>query len=207
MYSEALTPDTQSVLKIIGESGLSKDFYLAGGTALALYFGHRFSVDLDWFTERFNYASSFRQKLEQLGRLSIDEESKGTFNGALNGVKVSFFGYPYPLISSKNKYSENVYLAGLPDIAAMKMEAVGNRGSYKDFIDIYFLLEKYSLEEILGFVRQKFDQLDYNEVHLLKALTYFQDAQGTPQPEMIRSVDWVEVKRKIKSEVQNFLGE
>ncbi|HQO27665.1 MAG TPA: nucleotidyl transferase AbiEii/AbiGii toxin family protein [Candidatus Pacearchaeota archaeon] len=65
MYPEALTPDTQSVLKIIGESGLSQDFYLAGGTALALYFGHRFSVDRDWFTERFNETLSSRYKVKR----------------------------------------------------------------------------------------------------------------------------------------------
>jgi len=205
MHQEALTKNTKSVLEAIGDSDIAKDFYLAGGTALALYFGHRFSIDLDWFAEKFDYTISFRRQLEKLGKLGIDSESKKTFNGALNGVKISFFEYPYPLIAPKSKYKENVYLAGIPDIAAMKMEAIASRGSYKDFIDIYFILQKYSLKDILGFVRQKFVNIDYNETHLLKALTYFEDVKGSVKPKLIKSVSWDKVAETIKSETENYI--
>jgi len=139
MHEESLTKNTKSVLETLGASGIVKNFYLAGGSALALYFGHRFSVDLNWFAEKFRYTPSFRQQLEKLGKIEIDSESKNTFNGALNGVKISFLEYPYPLIESKEQYGKNIYLASVPDIAAMKLEAVSSWGSYKDFIDIYFL--------------------------------------------------------------------
>jgi len=205
MHQEALTKNTKSVLEAIGDSDIAKDFYLAGGTALALYFGHRFSIDLDWFAEKFDYTISFRRQLEKLGKLGIDSESKKTFNGALNGVKISFFEYPYPLIAPKSKYKENVYLAGIPDIAAMKMEAIASRGSYKDFIDIYFILQKYSLKDILGFVRQKFVNIDYNETHLLKALTYFEDVKGSLKPKLIKPVSWDKVAETIKSETENYI--
>jgi len=205
MHQEALTKNTKSVLEAIGDSDIAKDFYLAGGTALALYFGHRFSIDLDWFAEKFDYTLSFRRQLEKLGKLGIDSESKKTFNGALNGVKISFFEYPYPLIAPKSKYKENVYLAGIPDIAAMKMEAIASRGSYKDFIDIYFILQKYSLKDILGFVRQKFVNIDYNETHLLKALTYFKDVKGSIKPKLIKPVSWNRVAETIKSETENYI--
>jgi len=205
MHQEALTKNTKSVLEAIGDSDIAKDFYLAGGTALALYFGHRFSIDLDWFAEKFDYTISFRRQLEKLGKLGIDSESKKTFNGALNGVKISFFEYPYPLIAPKSKYKENVYLAGIPDIAAMKMEAIASRGSHKDFIDIYFILQKYSLKDILGFVRQKFVNIDYNETHLLKALTYFEDVKGSLKPKLIKPVSWDKVAETIKSETENYI--
>jgi len=205
MHQEALTKNTKSVLEAIGDSDIAKDFYLAGGTALALYFGHRFSIDLDWFAEKFDYTISFRRQLEKLGKLGIDSESKKTFNGALNGVKISFFEYPYPLIAPKSKYKENVYLAGIPDIAAMKMEAIASRGSYKDFIDIYFILQKYSLKDILGFVRQKFVNIDYNETHLLKALTYFEDVKASLKPKLIKPVSWDKVAETIKSETENYI--
>jgi len=205
MHQEALTKNTKSVLEAIGDSDIAKDFYLAGGTALALYFGHRFSIDLDWFAEKFDYTISFRRQLEKLGKLGIDSESKKTFNGALNGVKISFFEYPYPLIAPKSKYKENVYLAGIPDIAAMKMEAIASRGSYKDFIDIYFILQKYSLKDILGIVRQKFVNIDYNETHLLKALTYFEDVKGSLKPKLIKPVSWDKVAETIKSETENYI--
>src|SRR3972149_1372942 len=120
MYEKAITKNTKGVLETLSVSGITKDFYLAGGTALAFYLGHRFSVDLDWFSEEFNYSVSFRRKLEHLGKLSIDSESEDTFNGVLDNVKISFFEYPYPLISPKRKYQKDVYLAGVPDIAAMK---------------------------------------------------------------------------------------
>lgn len=205
MRDEALTKNTKSVLEKLSVSGTTKDFYLAGGTALALYFGHRFSVDLDWFSEKFDYSSLFRRKLENLGRLGVDSESKNTFNGALNGVKISFFEYPYPLISPKKQYLENVYLAGVPDIAAMKFEAMAQRGSYKDFVDIYFLLEQYSLSELLKFVRKKFAKLDYNETHLLKSLTYFKDAEKTVMPKLIKSVGWREITKTINKKVKAYL--
>jgi hypothetical protein len=205
MHQEALTKNTKSVLEAIGDSDIAKDFYLAGGTALALYFGHRFSIDLDWFAEKFDYTLHFRRQLEKLGKLGIDSESKKTFNGALNGVKISFFEYPYPLIAPKSKYKENVYLAGIPDIAAMKMEAIASRGSYKDFIDIYFILQRYSLKDILGFVRQKFVNIDYNEAHLLKALTYFEDVKGSVKPKLIKPVSWDKVAETIKSETENYI--
>jgi predicted nucleotidyltransferase component of viral defense system len=204
MHPESLTKNTESVLDALDNSGVTKNFYLAGGTALALYFGHRFSIDLDWFAQSFDYTLSFRQKLEKLGKLGVDSESEKTFNGSLDNVKVSFFEYPYPLIAPKTKYGKNIFLAGLPDIAAMKMEAIASRGSYKDFIDIYFLLQEYSLEQMLSFVHKKYSNIEYNEAHLLKALTYFVDAQGTQEPEMIQKTSWEEVTKKIKTEVQNY---
>ena len=205
MQEEVLTKNTKSVLNAIGDSGAVRNFYLAGGTALALYFGHRFSVDLDWFAEKFDYTLSFRRQLEKLGKLGIDSESEKTFNGTLNGVKISFFEYPYPLIAPKKQYEENVFLAAVPDIAAMKMEAIGSRGSYKDFIDIYFLLQHYSLEELLGFVRKKFANIEYNETHLLKALTYFEDAKGSAMPQLVKKVSWQKIKNVIRREVEVYL--
>lgn len=205
MYEKALTKNTKGVLDALNTSGIVKDFYLAGGTALALYFGHRFSVDLDWFAEKFDYTSIFRRQLEKLGKLGIDSESEKTFNGTLNGVKISFFEYPYPLITPKNQYKGNIYIAGIPDIAVMKLEAISSRGSFKDFIDLYFLLQRYSLEEMFGFMRKKFSGIDYNEAHLLKALTYFEDAKGTPRPELIKKVSWREVTETIKSSVKTYL--
>ena len=115
MHKEVLTKNTKSVLNALNASGIVKNFYLAGGTALALYFGHCFSIDLDWFAEKFDYTLSFRRQLEKVGKLGgIDNESKNTFNGTLNGVKLSFFEYPYPLIVAKSKYKENVYCGWHP---------------------------------------------------------------------------------------------
>src|SRR3989338_10849734 len=162
MYEDTLTKNTKHVLESLSRAGIIKDFYLAGGSALALYYGHRFSIDLDWFAENFSYTPVFREKLSELGKLSVESEGEKTFNGALNGVKISFFEYPYPLISPKVCYQGNIYLASRPDIAVMKLEAVARRGTYKDFVDLYFLLKEYNLEQLLAFLREKFAGVEYN---------------------------------------------
>lgn len=205
MHEETLTQNTKRILESLNHSGLIKDFYLAGGTALALYYGHRFSVDLDWFAESFNYTSSFRKRLSELGKLSVDSEGEKTFNGVLDGVKISFFEYPYPLIFPKTHFRNNVYLASRSDIAAMKLEAVASRGNYKDFIDLFFLLKEYNLDQLLSFLREKFAGIEYNETHLLKSITYFEDAEKSEFPEMIQKIDWEDVKKVLMRTVEEYM--
>ncbi len=204
MYEESLTKKTKRVLQTLNDSAIVKDFYLAGETALALYYGHRFSVDLDWFKNDFSPTSVFRKKLSGLGDLTVDEESEGTFHGSLNGVKTSFLRYPYPLLDDKTKYKENVYLASKKDIAVMKLEAVAGRGTYKDFIDIYFLLEEYTLKELLSFLKEKFAGIDYNEAHLIKSLNYFKDVESSEMPRMIKEVSWEEVKKRLSKVTEDY---
>lgn len=207
MHEETVTKNTKGVLEALNKTDFIKNFYLAGGTSLAIYLGHRISVDLDWFAESFNYTPIFRKKLADLGKLEIDDETEKTFNGSLNGVKISFFEYPYLLFAPKTKYSDNIYLAGIPDIAAMKLDAIGSRGSRKDFVDIYFLLKQYSMEKLLGFVRKKFADIEYNQAHLLKALIYFKDAENTEMPKMLHLVKWEEIKKEITEKVKKYINE
>lgn len=205
MHEESLTQDTKRVLASLDRPDILKGFYLAGGSALAMYYGHRFSVDLDWFAERFTYTSAFRNKLAEAGALVVDSEGEGTFNGSIDGVRVSFFEYPYPLISPKTHYRGNVYVAGLPDIAVMKLEAVASRGTYKDFIDLYFLLREYSLGQLLGFLREKFVGIVYNETHLLKSLVYFEDVRESEFPQMITEIMWEDVQQRITAAVEQYM--
>ncbi len=205
MYENTLTQNTKHVLESLNQAGIIKDFYLAGGSALALYYGHRFSVDLDWFAENFSYTSVFRDKLSELGKLAVESEGESTFNGALEGVKISFFEYPYPLISSKTQYKGDIYLASRPDIAVMKLEAVARRGTYKDFVDLYFLLQEYNLGQLLSFLKEKFEDVEYNETHLLKSITYFEDAKKSEFPEMIKRVSWEDIKKFLLSVVEQYM--
>jgi hypothetical protein len=204
MHEESLTKNTQRVLETLNSSAIVKDFYLAGGSALALYYGHRLSVDLDWFNDNFSPNPLFRKKLSDLGDLTVNEESEGTFHGSLDGVKISFLRYPYPLLDNKTKYQENVYLASKKDIAVMKLEAVAGRGTYKDFIDVYFLLEEYTIEELFSFLKEKFKGIDYNETHLIKSLNYFEDVEKSEMPKMIKEINWDDVKKKLNKTVEEY---
>ncbi len=206
MYPETINKKTKYVLEKIAASNdsLLKKFYLAGGTALAIQLGHRESIDLDWFTKGDYSTSILKNKLARLGKFKLDSEEQGTVNGKLDRVKVSFFSYDYGLAFPLISFS-GIKLSDERDIAAMKIDAISSRGSKKDFIDLYFLLEKYPLKKLLGFFEKKYKNIEYNKLHILKSLVYFEDAESEPMPVMIKKMDWENVKKVIKKEVKKLL--
>lgn len=196
MFIHAINEETKRVFKKIASSKLAPIFYLAGGTALAIELGHRKSIDLDWFTPANFNASAVKETLSDLGNFMIAGESSGTIHGVLDNVKVSFFRYKYPLLYPLIDFKK-INLADERDIAAMKIDAISSRGSKKDFIDLFFLLKKYSLNELINFFSYKYKGLEYNLLHILKSLSFFEDAEGDPEPIMLAPVKWEKVKKDI----------
>ncbi|MDO8569778.1 MAG: nucleotidyl transferase AbiEii/AbiGii toxin family protein [bacterium] len=182
---------------------IAAPFYLAGGTALALLLGHRISVDLDFFSKDTFSVSLLIEKLNTLGSLKIEDQSETTFNGSLDGVKISFFYYPYQLLFLTKEYN-GVFLADERDIGAMKVQAISSRGSKKDFVDLFVLLKKYSLQELFDFFHKKYEKFNYNQLHILKSISYFYDADTNPEPVYIHPISWVEVKKVIKKTVDEY---
>ena len=167
---------------------------LVGGTSLALQLGHRKSIDLDFFG-KINFAELNRNETFNQFREVVTIKLSANINVLLiNGIKVDFVNYSYPWLEPALSNS-GIRLAGLKDIAAMKLAAVTGRGSKKDFIDIYFLLKKFTLNDLLGFYKEKYT--DGSEYMVLKSLTYFEDAENDPMPEMIEDVNWENVKEFI----------
>jgi len=202
MHKETLSENTRIVLDKIAP--IATPFYLAGGTALALLLGHRISIDLDFFSENAFSVSSLVLQLNTLGNLKIEDQSENTFNGSLDGVKISFFYYPYPLLFPTKKYN-NVALADERDIVAMKIQAISDRGSKKDFVDLFVLLKKYSLNDILKFFNKKYEKFNYNRLHILKSLSYFYDADTNAKLVYIHPISWIEVKKFIENVVDQYL--
>ena len=202
MHKETLNNETEKVFNLIKE--IAQDFYLAGGTALALQLGHRVSVDLDFFTTENFIAQDILLQLSTKGSLEIDSQSENTINGTINGVKISFFKLPFKLLFQTQDFL-GVKIADERDIAAMKILAISGRGSKKDFVDLFFLLKKYSLKEILDFFYEKYSNFNYNNMHILKSLTYFEDADTDGEPIYIFPTKWEEVKSKIQKEVKDYL--
>jgi hypothetical protein len=99
-----------------------------------------------------------------------------------------------------------IKLADERDIAAMKIDAISSRGNKKDFIDLFFLLEKYSLTELIDFFEKKYKDIEYNKLHIFKSLVYFNDAESEPMPIMIKKAEWETVKEKIKAEVKKMVS-
>ena len=202
MYVESISTKVQANLELVGRTPLATRFYLAGGTAIALHLGHRHSYDLDFFAPAPFDKGDPRRFLSPLGRLTVEQEDKGTFLGTLNDVRISFFIYPYRLLASPVLLGA-VRIAALEDLVVMKLDAIATRGKKRDFIDLYFMCQDFlPLREMLPLIEQKYEGVKYNFTHLLKSLVYFEDAEADPMPEMLKPVSWPDVRRFFEREAQ-----
>lgn len=188
-------------LKQLANFTREEGFYLAGGTALSLYFGHRKSVDLDWFSSgKMGDALLFAQKTQDAGiRFEVESASAGTLHGSVNAVRVTFLEYHYPLLSPLQAISSPPFwIASLDDLACMKLSAITQRGARKDFCDIYALGVRHRpLHEMLELYRRKFQIKDI--AHVLYGLNYFDDAEKERMPVMLWKVNWQTIKKTIQS--------
>lgn len=199
MFSRGLSPKTQKNLDLLSRVDFVKKYYLSGGTAAALHLDHRLSFDLDWFSPTPVHPNVIVADLTPLGRLSIQQNDQGTFNGSLNGVKLSFFIYPYKLLYPAVDY-QGIKVADLRDIACMKLDAVSSRGKKRDFIDLYFISQKYSLVEQLRFFERRYEKQDVSIKHIIDSLVYFNDAENDAMPKMFKPVNWQQVKHFFEGE-------
>jgi hypothetical protein len=179
-------------------------FYLGGGTAVALHLGHRRSVDFDWFRPE-----PIADPLRLAGDLRLGGAplvtsftARGTLYGAVHGVRSSFFEYRYKLVAPLVAWPESGCLLAAPlDLACMKLSAIVQRGSRKDFVDLYALVTSgHSLRLILETYQEKFGVQEIG--HLLYALSFFDDADAERMPRMIWKVSWPAVKRSIRDWVR-----
>lgn len=208
MHPEILTAAQLAVLDGLEPVLAGRDFYLAGGTALALRHGHRRSVDFDFFRpEPFDVqelALALEQAFGELERLPAGEQ---TLYVRLSGVTTSFFRYPYPLLEEVEPTPWGVAIASDADIAAMKVEAVTGRGSRKDFVDLRVLcLTGLTIEKVLELFERKFGGRRSDRYHRLRALAYFDDAEQEPMPDMLVRFDWDGAKRFFTSEASRLLA-
>lgn len=202
MFTNTLSRKAQEALALLGKNKiLPEKTYLAGGSSLALQFGHRISVDFDFFTPLQLKGKDIIEKLNKIGKFVLQEVAdKNTLLGLFNNIKFSLFLYEYPLIFKPIEYT-GVYLADPKDISAMKLAAVMDRGTKKDFIDLYFISKKgISIENAFKYYDQKYKSLANNIYSLVKSLSYFEDAEKLEMPEMIEKVDWEKIKEFFRKE-------
>ena len=207
-HAEVLGTRQEKVLKRIGPLMDRWNFYLAGGTAIALHLGHRHSVDLDWFTgEGITDPLRLARDLEEEGiPFATGQIGRGALHGTVSGVRISLLGYRYPLLKPLVPWPAcGCSLASLDDLAGMKLSALAQRGAKKDFADLYALGVKHcSLEEILGLYQKKFSIQDIG--HLLYSLAYFDDADRERLPRMLWDTDWRIIRETIQEWVKELGG-
>jgi Nucleotidyl transferase AbiEii toxin, Type IV TA system len=179
-----------------------KNMRLAGGTSLALQIGHRKSIDLDLFGTLQADETTFSEALAVFEKVTWLKKSSNINIFSINEVKVDFVNYSYPWLDEITS-EDDLRLAGLKDIAAMKLAAVTGRGTKKDFIDIYFLLKQFSLKEMLQHYTKKY--ADGSEFLVLKSLTYFEDAEPEQEPAMLKNISWQAVKDTVLKEHSAYL--
>ena len=204
-HTEVLPSNTKKALDILSkQSWLKKsEWYLAGGTALALFEGNRQSVDLDFFLPR----SDFRIAALLKHFTNIDWEThiakEGTIYGKLAGAKVSFIAYPFFVPQHKPAWYGNVRVLRPADIAVMKLIAISQRGKKRDFFDMYWCIKNIlSLDEILLRLKTQYPTVTHDYHHILKSLVYFDDAEADPMPKTMFRASWKEVKRFFQSQAK-----
>ncbi len=195
---------------MLARFGVGERFYLAGGTALALMYSHRYSEDFDFFAEKMDlrFCEQLKLNLKNAGcGISSVCSTKDTEIFLCNGVKLSFFEYPYPLLLPIRRITVSggkISLASDEDIACMKAVAVMQRGTKRDFYDLYFLMSehKWDLRYLIELCRKKYGDV-FSKHHFLKAVVYFEDAEQDFCEEA--EVVWEDIKEFFRKQVESYL--
>lgn len=192
---QTIQPDTLELLKRLASHPELAKTRLVGGTALALQYGHRQSVDLDFFGEIPEDKDELISLARREGDVMVINRTKMILQMVVNQVKVDFVDYSRYAWIDDPVQGDGFVLASDKDIAAMKVNAIIGRGTRKDFIDLYALLQHYSLAEIMTFYKQKYPE--FSEYRALLSMTYFDDAELQDIPKMFISTPWEEMKSSI----------
>jgi len=208
-HKEILPPASHEVLGDLHQRIPLSKFYLAGGTGLALILGHRISRDFDFFSTELFDEVSLIQKMQGLNDFTIVAKSENTIHITLKELKISFLGYVYPLLYRAKKFQTetgiSINVADERDIACMKISAISSRGTKRDFVDLFTITRQYPLHELFELFIQKYSLTPYNNIHILKSLTYFADAELDPMPDMLIPLSWDMVKQFFITEAPKLL--
>ena len=208
LYTETVAGPTLELLKKLENESVMSGFSLAGGTSLALYLGHRISVDLDLFTSEPFDVEKMESFLHDNYGFRTDFMEKNTLKGSIDGVKIDCITHPYQYL--EEPYTESdIRLYSIEDIIAMKLSAIADNGSrLKDFIDIAFLSTRYPFNSMLRLYERKFP--DSNVIRPFKAITYFDDIDFEENIVMLNGeFNWKQIERRLieMTKVQNKIFE
>lgn len=184
MHKEILTENQKRLLPLI--QYFSKDYYFAGGTAIALHIGHRRSIDFDLFTKK-NINRNLIKAIIEEKHFYIEEtifEAYDQIHLIINKSKLTFFHFPYTINANIN-FEDVIQIPSLLELAAMKSYALGGRAKWKDYVDLYFLLKfHFSLKEISARTKEIFGSL-FNPKLFREQLCYFEDVDYSEEIEYV----------------------
>lgn len=201
---KAVEAPVLELIKSLQSRPYLKEFYLVGGTALALSLGHRKSIDIDLFS---NFDFDTSGMLEQIHLdfpYKLFYTASNTLKGSIGNINVDILAHRYQLLANPDVI-HGVTILSVPDIIAMKLNSISTSGQLsKDFIDIFYLLKNFELGKMLEFYRKKYDQ--ENVGFILKSLVYFEDVDLTDWPVLIENpkLKWADVKKRIEKIVLEY---
>ncbi len=194
MFPETIGSGHSGLLEIISKhKTLNNNYYLAGGTALALQIGHRKSFDLDFFTQKDINVNDLAAYLSKELKGEIISTGENTVNSEVNNIRVSFISFKYKLIRRFTKYS-GIKLASFEDIACMKCSAISQRAEKKDFFDLYEILKKLQPMELRNLLTEKFQTNGFNPYYMAKTFFYLDEVEKSPDPVSLNGTTWQMVK-------------
>lgn len=203
LYENTVAPATLGLLRALMQMEALQNFALVGGTNLSLRLGHRISEDLDIFANEPYDSEDVIKPLRDLfsGEITIAERRIHTILAYIRTVKVDLVLHRYPYLHPVETI-DGIRFVSIPDVAAMKLNAITRRGAKKDFFDIAELLDRYTLAEMLQFFADKYAATDIGFV--VRSLTYFEEAENSKYPVMLKDANWKQVKKKIQQAVKDF---
>jgi hypothetical protein len=203
LHIQTVKGETFSLLTRLMQDSALADFDLVGGTALALYLGHRMSIDIDLFAPRSFDAEELRRHLAENHNFKSDFVGKHTLMGYIDDVKVDFITHAYLSLDAKYITEECVRLISMRDIAAMKLSAIAGNGTrLKDFIDVAFLSTRMPLSDMLSDYERKFP--DTTAMSALRSLTYFDDIDhSVPVNVVDGSYNWENIEKRLRDMVDD----
>jgi len=187
MHNEVLKKEQIELLPLL--KLFSKDYYLVGGTSIALHLGHRYSIDFDLFTKSSIKRKGLKSVLEKNGfRIqNVLFEDSIQLHIIVNNVKVTFSQFPYPVIANE-KFGDYIKMPDLLTLAAMKAFALGGRGKWKDYVDLYFILKShFTIQEISEKAKKLFEE-SFNEKLFKQQLCYFSDISFQERVEYVNTL-------------------
>ncbi len=193
MHKEILNHNQTKLLSLLKD--FKREFYLVGGTAIALHIGHRRSIDFDLFKEKPFIASKVLAKIKSREfEYNITRNVPGQLNMIIHDVKFTFFEYPFP-IKAEIKFDDYIRIPSLLELSAMKAYALGRRAKWKDYVDMYFIIkEHYSIEQIGDKAEEIFREL-FSRKLFRAQLIYFEDVDySEPVEYLVPTVSDEEIK-------------
>lgn len=179
MHDEILNAAQRSLLSLMAE--FRREFYLVGGTAIALHIGHRRSIDFDMFKQS---GLNHKRNLDKIASAGFSHQVtrrvEDQMNLIVNGVKLTFFQYPFPVVA-EDRFEAVFRMPSLLSLAAMKAYALGRRSKWKDYVDLYFLLTgHFTVAEVSTKASELFGEL-FSEKLFRAQLSFFSDIDYTEQ--------------------------